>query len=754
MTTAPESGPQPFTAPTARHRTRFFDHRIPSLYAGRYEIGNRQVLKDVDEGADREIVATPQPFDVIEPRFSIDPGGINARFPVPDAVGTYSEILPHINLDAPGLPWNRPLVPGASEEEREAQRAVPWMVLLLFRENELPEDPDAVGLVKAGTVRGLLTRGLGAGEPPDLPESSMRPEEYDEHCATVLVPADLFDKVKPLPVEMGYLAHVREGGPPDATLSDGDPEPDEGQLNGVVVANRFPAAAGGRHVVHLVSLEGFDRYLTEPAPSQGVRLVSLTSWAFTTNADSGIGFGDLAQQLATTDGETPRSADGLRLRLPVSAPTNPDAEEREALDRMEGGAVALPQRLETGERTAAFHRGPLTARPARALPAPAAPRLKSPGEALIYLEKYGVFDTSYGAAFTAGRTLALSDAEFRTALLEFRSTARSAVRRLASHPQLQLGTRAVTARQLTAPLSFEAFDRMLLDGDGDRFTRAVAQAGPQLRAGLRRSATTTGARRARTAADVRSLLSQSGVASIITQAAEGEFRPVADWLDRLRRLEMLGFEHLVPNSRMLPPESIRFAYIDAGWVRAAVDGALSVGVGHALDADLNDLATTGGRLPACAVLLRSDLVPHWPQTIITAYAGPSVVEPLRSALFGTDVRLMLYPRVIDRFELAEPPRGLCFGIGNVGTIQLREISGDHIGYPIEGIEGEFPPGKGDGRFRRFLRPGDADVLNVYGTGDALVPALSQAHGVERLSSAQFALQMINAPQAQTFSYRP
>ncbi|MGW2010748.1 hypothetical protein [Streptomyces nigrescens] len=690
MTTAPESGPQPFTAPTARHRTRFFDHRIPSLYAGRYEIGNRQVLKDVDEGADREIVATPQPFDVIEPRFSIDPGGINARFPVPDAVGTYSEILPHINLDAPGLPWNRPLVPGASEEEREAQRAVPWMALLLFRENELPEDPDAVGLVKAGTVRGLLTRGLGAGEPPDLPELSMRPEEYDEHCATVLVPADLFDKVKPLPVEMGYLAHVREGGPPDATLSDGDPEPDEGQLNGVVVANRFPAAAGGRHVVHLVSLEGFDRYLTEPAPSQGVRLVSLTSWAFTTNADSGIGFGDLAQQLATTDGETPRSADGLRLRLPVSAPTNPDAEEREALDRMEGGAVALPQR----------------------------------------------------------------DAEFRTALLEFRSTARSAVRRLASHPQLQLGTRAVTARQLTAPLSFEAFDRMLLDGDGDRFTRAVAQAGPQLRAGLRRSATTTGARRARTAADVRSLLSQSGVASIITQAAEGEFRPVADWLDRLRRLEMLGFEHLVPDSRMLPPESIRFAYIDAGWVRAAVDGALSVGVGHALDADLNDLATTGGRLPACAVLLRSDLVPHWPQTIITAYAGPSVVEPLRSALFGTDVRLMLYPRVIDRFELAEPPRGLCFGIGNVGTIQLREISGDHIGYPIEGIEGEFPPGKGDGRFRRFLRPGDADVLNVYGTGDALVPALSQAHGVERLSSAQFALQMINAPQAQTFSYRP
>lgn len=721
--------------PTAKHRTRFFDHRIPSLYAGRYQIHNRQILKGVGEGGDPVIEATPQPFDVIEPRFSIDPGGINARYPVPDAVGTYSQILPHINLDAPGLPWNRPLGP-------EQDEAVPWTALLLFREDELPEDPDAVGSVTTGTVRDLLDARLGPGKPPELPQESLREEEYEEHCATVLVPATLFDQVKPLPVEMGYLAHVREGGPPDATVAGSDPEPDEKQLNGVVVANRFPAAAGGRHVVHLVSLEGFDQYLTAPAPAEGVRLVSLTSWAFTTEPDSGIGFGDLAQHLATTDGVTPRDAEGLRLRLPVSAPANPSAHQREALERMAGGALALPQRLETGERTVAFHRGPLTARPARELPAPAAVRLESPGEALIYLEEYGVFDTAYGAAFTAGRLLALSDAEFRTGLLEFRSAARSAVRRLASYPQLAAS--AVTARQLTAPLAFEAFDRMLLDGDGTRLTRAVDQAGPQLRAGLRRTAT---ARPPRTAAGLRALVSQPGVAALLRQAADDRFQTVTNWLDRLRRLELLGFEQLVPDSRMLPPESIRFAYVDSGWVRAAVDGALSVGVGHALDADLNQLATTGGPVPACAVLLRSDLVPNWPTVIITAYAGQTVVEPLRSAVYGTDIRLLLYPQVIDRFELCEPPRGICFGIGDVGTIELREISGGRIGYP----KGEFPQPAG---FDRFLRPGDADVLNVHGDGDALVPALARAHGVTEISSAQFALQMINAPQAQTFSYQP
>ncbi|MFF3313177.1 hypothetical protein [Streptomyces sp. NPDC002952] len=751
MTTTSEPAPQPRTsAPGAQHRTRFFDHRIPSLYAGRYRIDNRQTLKDVD-GADRIVDATPQPFDVVQPRFSFDPTGINAQFPVPDAVGTYSQTLAHINLDAPGLPWARLLGDGQPG-------AVPWMALLLFREDELPEDPYAVGLVKTGTVRELLDGALGAGAVPVIDPESMRPDEYDEQCATVLVPAALFDAVKPLPVEMGYLAHLREGGRPDATRANSTPEPDEGELNAVLVANRFPAAAGGRHVVHLVSFEGHDRYLTAPAPTDGLRLVSLVSWSFTTESHSGVGFGDLAQHLAatidpTSDEVIARPADELRLRVPLQAPANPSAPQAEALSRMAGGAVALPQRLETGERTLAFYRGPLTAQPAQELPPPAATRLDSPGEALIYLQQYGVFDTSYAAAFTTGRTLALADAEFRSALLEFRSAARTAARRLASHPELTArAATALTARHLTAPLAFEAFDRLLADGDtrcgGARLVQALDQAGPQLRAGRRRTA----ARARRSLGDARAVLAQPGVAALLTQAAPDTFAKVTAWLDALRRLELLSLSHLVPDPRALPAESIRFAYLDADWVRAAVDGALSIGVGHTLDADLNKLATGGGPVPKCAVLINSSLVPNWPNTIVTAYKGTEVVEPMREAVFGTEIRLALFPEVIDRFELAEPPRGLCFGIGDLGTIELREIIGDRIGSPM----GEFPPPPpaDDSRFRRFLRPGGRDVLNVDGTGDALLPALSRAHGLQgdrRISSAQFALQMINAPQAQTFS---
>ncbi|NUK26249.1 hypothetical protein [Streptomyces lunaelactis] len=295
-----------------------------------------------------------------------------------------------------------------------------------------------------------------------------------------------------------------------------------------------------------------------------------------------------------------------------------------------------------------------------------------------------------------------------------------------------------------------AVDRLLADGGARSGGARLTQAGPQLRAGRRRTA----ARTRRSPGDARAVLAQPGVASLLTQAAPDDFAKVTAWLDALRRLELLSLSHLVPDPRALPAESIRFAYLDPAWVRAAVDGALSVGVGHTLDADLNALATGGGPVPKCAVLVNSSLVANWPNTIVTAYKGTDIVEPVRDAVFGLETRLLLYPEVIDRFELAEPPRGLCFGIGDVGTIELREITGDRIGHPM----GEFPPAdtRSDifARFARFLRPGDRDVLNVDGTGDALLPALSRAHGLQgarRISSAQFALQMINAPQAQTFS---
>ncbi|MFI9325053.1 hypothetical protein ACIGXI_35475 [Kitasatospora aureofaciens] len=704
---------------TVGHRTRFFDHRLPSLYAGRYAATVSEDIQGLNTGS--TLPDRVQRFDVRQPRFSIASSEVQAAYPVPGAIGTYSQILPHITLDAPALPWARRLK-GTAE-------GVPWVALLLFGEGELPGDREAVGVVTVSTVAQLLDGEAGAGRAPDIDPGSLLPGEDEEACRSILVPAELFTAIRPEPAELALLAHIREGGPPDADhvrVAGTDPEPLTEDLNAVVVANRFPPATGGQQVAHLVSLEGFEPYLTGTAPpAEGLRLVSLQTWSFETLADSGIGFGDVVANLA--------AATDTLLRLPL----NGGGADGDVPQRLASGATALPHRLESGERSFAFYRGPLTATPAQALPAPADPRLESAGEALVYLRAHGVFDTGYASAFSLGRTLALADAPFRGKLLEFRKAARRAVRRLATRPELVTSARTVrqAADQLNANPQRAAFDRLI----STALPAALARTGADLAAAEHRPAARTAAALPLAAGDLRAQLASERVREVLREATEPEREPVQDWLAELSRLEMIPFDHLVPDPRMLPPESIRFAHLDAEWIRAAVDGALSVGVGHALDADLNQLAAEVPAPPACAVLIRSELVPNWPRTIMTALAGEDVVEPVHRLHYGSDVLLLLFPRVIDTFALAEPPQGLHFGISDNGTIELRRLTGD-IGHPM----GDFPEEYG---FRRFLRDGGRDVLDV--TGD-LLTELAAAHERETLSPAQFALQMTKAPQLQLF----
>ena len=53
-------------------------------------------------------------------------------------------------------------------------------------------------------------------------------------------------------------------------------------------------------------------------------------------------------------------------------------------------------------------------------------------------------------------------------------------------------------------------------------------------------------------------------------------RDLRQWLARLRLLEGVPFAYLVADSELLPPESIRFFYLDRNWTDALVQGALSV----------------------------------------------------------------------------------------------------------------------------------------------------------------------------------
>ena len=61
-------------------------------------------------------------------------------------------------------------------------------------------------------------------------------------------------------------------------------------------------------------------------------------------------------------------------------------------------------------------------------------------------------------------------------------------------------------------------------------------------------------------------------------AEEMAWDSVVSWLTKLRLLEGVPFNYVVPSEEMLPNESIRFFHMDRNWLDAMVDGALSTGI--------------------------------------------------------------------------------------------------------------------------------------------------------------------------------
>ena len=193
----------------------------------------------------------------------------------------------------------------------------------------------------------------------------------------------------------------------------------------------------------------------------------------------------------------------------------------------------------------------------------------------------------------------------------------------------------------------------------------------------------------------------------LTQLAVGEVpAEVESWLARLALLYGVPFDHVVADDTMLPPESIRFFYLDANWVEAMVDGAFSVGVHsdrdlrfhrvlhttvreatavasgtlrrtlrgeQALDAPVQDTRVRGG------FLLRSEIVSGWPGIEVVGYAGAEAAGPevalLRLDRIAPDLLLALFDEVPGLIVLNEPREGLHFGVTSTTLPHGAEAAG-------------------------------------------------------------------------------
>ena len=543
-------------------------------------------------------------------------------------------------------------------------------------------------------------------------------------------------------------------------------------------------------IAHLVTLEGFQDYLTDqPVWPQGikrVRLVSLYSWNFECVSEAGD-FRDLALHLI--QGQE-GGGEGMLLRLPVSdLPQTPGSPEALVQQTLTEGYAALPYDTMIGDHSFAWYRGPLSPEPRSLFQG--FNGYDSSAAATIYDQDNGLFDQSYAAAWQMGRLVALADGAFGTKLVQWR---RSGTRRInlllerltSRRLQVLLGNTPLTTAHLREMLRPDLVSSLLMQHLTGAFANTTAA-----RIAQRVVPTRTTANTGKESASVpnrvtalKNLLERPLVQEFLAELHEHDLQDdpdspalyVRDWLAELYLLYGIPFVNLVPDARMLPPESLRFFFVDPNYLEALMCGALSIGVQGSREnlwqtsarsalraatarAMLSVRARKRGHLGTpdppvppptetmAGFLLRSALVSGWPGLEVRGFSdtgGNSPLDLLRMDRLAADVLLCLFAKPPARVEISEPKEGLAFGHEDDFAVDLRWVTDN----PPQQSIGKIIPDHTVSLKDYFRAEGSGPVLRVKDWQPYLQAQLNAAYvnGNITLGPADFAIQMVRAPE--------
>ncbi|TDD21757.1 hypothetical protein E1287_40365 [Actinomadura sp. KC06] len=778
----------------------FSDNLTPAVGPGTYTITVGHVLPDgFPLDGEPLPAAISQEFQVTGLRLHLGDGEVHGAYPVPGSNSPVHQLLPHIALERRVLPWETRL---AWTADAQVNKRRPWMALLLFTKDEIVDDPEAAGLTTHGPAGDLLVTATGLTLPAFSPELTDEEKAQDVH--TIRISKDVFGKVAPTPAEIELLTHVR--GPLPGT----DEDQRRAAEYAFVTANRVPSPDGGAYVAHLVSLEGHTDHFASPEKlTSDIRLLSLYSWTFTCQAEGHAGFSDLREGLIkpgqpTQNGQRTDNSRKLLLRMRQPATAETDDYTKDVQYRLDNGYVPLAHDSGTAGDFA-WYRGPLV-----------------PYEATQENQDgYGAVDVSYAVARTLGRCLVLADQAMSAVLASYLDAAQTTFAGVCSviAPLLDADTVAAGEHEpLRDGLSTllnragdswrDALDRVLAGEPVHRHAATLSREAPAplaapggggadgpadpiavLRAADLGSAATAPPMTAlmNVLMTTDELLGPVATATLGTtppepgggppaaESAQDSLRvdpTIAAWLDRLRRLEQVPFDHLVPNAAMLPPESLRFFRVDPAWIDALLDGAFQAARRSTIDekplAALRE--TYFGRpfaAPVSGVLIRSQLISAYPKTqvmVSKAQADGSADAPgtvIRHDRLAPDVLLCLFDGLPRDVVLHEPMQGLHVGVEKrgeqpdddwVGLRTLVKVESEHLaaGQALPDTWAKVP-------YRQEEGPG-AYVLDIDAGADGLAARIWSAldsryrpPDASALSPAHLALQMVQSPEKATLS---
>ena len=140
---------------------------------------------------------------------------------------------------------------------------------------------------------------------------------------------------------------------------------------------------------------------------------------------------------------------------------------------------------------------------------------------------------------------------------------------------------------------------------------------------------------------------------------------IMDWFQNLAQLQGIPFNYLVPDSRMLPDESIRFFNVDPLWIDSILDGAISlnrISVNNASNDNNNSQFKFERHVEMSGFLLRSEVVAGWPGLIVEGKQNDQAISPLRLERLSPEVLLCLFESIISEVKIYLKNETVHFGV--------------------------------------------------------------------------------------------
>ncbi len=696
------------------------DQYLPTMKSGNYKVEVNQTLKISKEDTAKSF-NSQQIFRVDGPQFNIQLPDIHSVFPQSNTVISGDDSLPYIVFNKRTLPWERKI---------KNDNSVPWVALVLLKETDVIGGEDTATRIKHIPIVDAVTNSNG-GQKKIKPKLAV-PDAIDiSSCDVIEVNKKAFETLVPCIEEIKLLAHFRK-------LSNLEEKADRDMLSAgefsMILAKSFPLASdnGTDYYAHLVSLEGFEKYLDKGKRDltniDSFQLISLNSWRFTAKSNNKNTFKQLLKKIQ-------RSEHGVRmLKMPVPVPEldGEPAVVAEVNQRFQAGYVPLNHHLLTGESTFAWYRGPFI--PLKSAPI-AEKAFRSVSSAMRFDPESGVFDQSLSAAWQLGRSQALVDSNFSQALLNLKRNQYGALRGILN--------------KLTSPLNNFSEDtiKSIYEKESDstehhkslneachqalsevQFTHNIKSDNNNVlgQALIQKVAVIDDVNESSPFSDgmqtsfpgIMGLLKSNKIKQHIEDYLQVEgkelLEQLTDWLAESRLLKNIPSYYLFPNKKMVKEESINFFYLDEAWLKAFVDGALSIVLYTELDVVMQNAVTKKlyqkirrrscelrqKRLPEKAagkcqvasinkveitgVVIKSKLVSGWPGLEIVARDKHSkIIQIIKFDQIDDEQILCLFAGQPESIEFKEPLEGLFFGCHIVSHTGKRTIKINDQVIPVD-----------------------------------------------------------------------